>query len=316
MTMPPQRVAVLLLAYGSPDRLADVPAYLADIRGGRPVSDEAVAELTERYRRVGVPTPLLRLTRNVAAALEGELAGASPARVRGYVGMKHWRPRIAEAVAQIAADGADLLIALPMAPHFSAISIGGYRRQVESALRSVTPAPTLDFIETWHDHPPYSDLIAGNVRRALEQFERPDQVVTIFTAHSLPARILAEGDPYRDQLLETARLVAERVPSLRWQFAFQSASASGEPWLGPDLLEALDTLAAERVEGVIVAPIGFVADHLEILYDIDVEAQERAHHLGLQLVRTDLPNDDPAFVGALARLVAPCLAPARAARNM
>jgi ferrochelatase len=314
--MAPQRVAVLLLAYGSPDRLEDVAAYLADIRGGRPVSDEAVAELTARYRRVGVPTPLLRLTRSVATALERELAGASPARVRGYVGMKHWRPRIAEAVAQIAADGADLLVALPLAPHFSAISIGGYRRQVEHALGSVAPAPALRFIESWHDHPPYSDLLARNVRRALQQFERPDRVVTIFTAHSLPARILAEGDPYRDQLLETARLVAERVPSLRWRFAFQSASATGEPWLGPDLLETLDTLAAEQVEGVIVTPIGFVSDHLEILYDIDVEAQERAHQLGLQLVRSELPNDDPAFVAALARLVEPCLTPARVARNM
>jgi ferrochelatase len=309
----PRRVAVLLLAYGSPDRLEDVPAYLSDIRGGRPVTDQAVAELTERYRRVGVPTPLLRITRSVAAALERELAGASPARVRGYVGMKHWRPRIAEAVAQIAADGADLLIALPMAPHFSPISIGGYRRQVEKALGSVTPAPALHFIETWHDHPPYSDLVARNVRRALQRFDHADRVIIIFTAHSLPARILAEGDPYRDQLLETARLVAERVPSSRWRFAFQSASTTGEPWLGPDLLEALDTLAAEQVEGVIVAPIGFVADHLEILHDIDVEAQERAHHLGLQLVRTELPNDDPAFVGALARLVEPCLAPARVA---
>jgi ferrochelatase len=314
--MAPQRVAVLLLAYGSPDRLEDVAAYLADIRGGRPVSDEAVAELTARYRRVGVPTPLLRLTRSVAAALERELTDASPARVRGYVGMKHWQPRIAEAVAQLAADGADLLIALPMAPHFSSISIGGYRRQVESALRSVTPAPTLRFIESWHDHPPYSDLLARNVQRALQQFDRPDRVVTIFTAHSLPARILAEGDPYRDQLLETARLVAERVPSLKWRFAFQSASATGEPWLGPDLLEMLDTLVAERVEGVIVTPIGFVADHLEILYDIDVEARERAQHLGLQLVRSELPNDDPAFVAALARLVEPCLTPARVVPKM
>ncbi len=304
-------LAVLLMAYGSPDRLEDVPAYLADIRSGRAVLPELVAELTERYRLVGVPTPLRRVTESVAAQLAARLAELMPEMpVRTYVGMKHWHPRLAEAVAQAERDGADTLVAVAMAPHFSQISIGGYRRQVERALLSVSRPLDLHFIESWHDDPGYVALVARRVRRGLGEFAHPEGVVTIFTAHSLPARILAEGDPYRDQLLETSRLVAEAAGAASWRFSFQSASATGEPWLGPDLLETLEDLARQGAAGAVVAPVGFISDHLEILYDIDVEARARATKLKLKLVRTQSINDDPELAATLARLCAARLAPA------
>jgi protoporphyrin/coproporphyrin ferrochelatase len=276
--------AVILMAYGSPSSIEDVPAYLADIREGKPVSERAVEELTERYRRIG-RSPLDEVTEAQRAALERELD------LPAYVGMKHWRPRIAEAV-EAALAGADRIVGLVLAPHYSRLSIAGYRSRLEGALAG---RAELEFVESWHDHPPFLDVLADRVRGT-------DRHV-VFTAHSLPERILAAGDPYRDQLLETSGLVAERAALTSWSFAFQSASATGEPWLGPDILEALDRLDAEGMPKVLVCPVGFVSDHLEILWDLDVEARDRAAELGLDLERIESLNADPAFVQALASLV-------------
>ena len=278
--------AVILMAYGSPATAEDVPAYLADIREGRPVSQEAIDELTERYRRIGGRSPLDEITEAQRAALERELG------VPVFVGMKHWRPRIAEAVEAGLAGGADTLVGLVLAPHYSRLSIAGYRDRLEQALQG---RAELVFVESWHDHPPFLDVLADRVHGHGGH--------VVFTAHSLPERILRDGDPYRDQLLETSRLVAERAGLADWSFAFQSASPTGEPWLGPDILEELDRLAANGVRRVLVCPIGFVSDHLEILWDLDVEAQERAAELGLELERIESLNDEPAFVRALAVLV-------------
>jgi ferrochelatase len=288
--------AVILMAYGSPATAEDVPAYLADIREGRPVSQEAIDELTERYRRIGGRSPLDEITEAQRAALERELG------VPVFVGMKHWRPRIAEAVETALAGGADTLVGLVLAPHYSRLSIAGYRERLEQALQG---RAELVFVESWHDHPPFLDLLADRVRGYDGQ--------VVFTAHSLPERILVDGDPYRDQLLETSRLVAERAGLADWSFAFQSASPTGEPWLGPDILEELDRLAANGVRRVLVCPVGFVSDHLEILWDLDIEAQERAAELGLELERIESLNDDPAFVRALAVLMRERL-PAEVAR--
>jgi ferrochelatase len=280
------KTAVVLMAYGSPTRPEDIPAYFEDIRGGRPVRPEAVAELAERYRRIGGTSPLNEITERQRAALEHDLGAPV------YVGMKHWTPRIAEAVDHALEEGAERIVGLVLAPHYSGISIGGYRDRLEDA---VDGRGELVMIESWHDHKPLVEILAARVGET--------DAHVVFTAHSLPASILDEGDPYKDQLLETSRLVAERAAVASWSFAFQSASPTGEPWLGPDILEELDALYATGVRKVLIAPVGFVSDHLEILWDIDVEARDKADELGLELDRIESLNDAPEFARALAVLV-------------
>jgi len=274
------------MAYGSPERPEDIPAYFCDIRGGRPVRREAVDELVERYRRIGGSSPLNRITEAQRAGLE-EATGLPV-----YVGMKHWEPWIQDAVERALADGAERLVGLVLAPHYSRLSVGGYRDRLEAALDG---RAELVFVESWHDHEPYVELLADRVRGT--------DAHVVFTAHSLPERILAEGDPYSDQLLETSALVAERAGVGDWSFAFQSESATGEPWLGPDILVELETLHERGVTEVLVAPVGFVCDHLEILWDLDVEAREKAAELGLELDRIESLNADPEFIDALVALV-------------
>ena len=281
--------AVVLMAYGSPDRLEDVPAYYADIRGGRPVAQENLDDLVARYRRLGIEdsNPLNEITEATRAALEAELG------LPVFTGMRHWQPRIAEAVERALDGGAEELVGLVLAPHYSGMSLGRYRAQLEKAVAS---RAKLHFVERWGSEPGYVEFLAERVA------PRRDAHV-VFTAHSLPARILDGGDPYRDELLVSSRLVAERAGAHEWTFAFQSESPTGEPWLGPDILEHLNELAANDVRDVLLCPVGFVADHLEIRWDLDVEAAERARDLGVRLERVQLPNADPAFVRVLAGLV-------------
>ena len=287
--------AVVLMAYGSPDRIEDVPAYYADIRGGRPARPELLEELVERYRRLGFEgsNPLNEITEQTRAGLEAELG------IPVYTGMKHWRPRIADAAEAALAGGAERVVGLVLAPHYSRLSIGGYRQQLEDA---VGGRAELAFVESWHTEPGFIELLARRVetRRASGH--------VVFTAHSLPARILEEGDPYPDQLLETCRLVAERAALRDWSFSYQSESATGEPWLQPDILDHLAALHADGVDEVLLCPVGFVADHLEIRWDLDTEAQEQARELGIRLARIEMPNDDPAFIRVLASIVRPLIA--------
>jgi protoporphyrin/coproporphyrin ferrochelatase len=281
--------AVVLMAYGSPDRLEDVPAYYADIRGGRPIKPEHLEDLVERYRRLGIEdsNPLNEITEATRAALEAELG------LPVFTGMRHWTPRIAEAVERALAGGAETIVGLVLAPHYSTMSIERYRGLLVDALAG---RADLRFVESWGAEPGFVELLAERVS------PRRDAHV-VFTAHSLPARILEAGDPYRDQLLETAQLVAAQAGVADWSFSFQSESPTGEPWLGPDILDHLEDLAGKGVREVLVCPVGFVADHLEIRWDIDVEAQDKARELGLELERIELPNADPAFVRVLAGLV-------------
>ena len=278
------------MAYGSPERLADVPAYYADIRGGRPIRPEFMEDLVERYRRLGIEdgSPLNAITEETRAALERELRD-----VPVFTGMKHWTPRITEAANAAVAAGADTVVGLVLAPHYSSLSIAGYRNQLEDALGG---RADLAFVDSWHDEPGFVELLAERVRGT--------DAHVVFTAHSLPARILESGDPYKDQLLETSRLVAERAGlGDDWSFSFQSESPTGEPWLGPDILDHLADLRRRGVRDVLVCPVGFVADHLEIRWDLDTEAVERARELDLGLSRIEMPNADPAFVRVLASLV-------------
>jgi len=281
--------AVVLMAYGSPERLADVPAYYRDIRGGRPIRPELMADLVERYRLLGIEdeSPLNAITEETRAALEREL-GDMPV----FTGMKHWTPRISDAAERALEVGADTVVGLVLAPHFSSMSIAGYRRQLDDALAG---RAELAFIESWHDEPRFVDLLAERIRGT--------DAHVVFTAHSLPTRILESGDPYKDQLLETSQLVASTAGVENWSFSFQSESPTGVPWLAPDILEHLDELAREGVSDVLACPIGFVADHLEIRWDLDVEAVDRARALGLEFRRIEMPNAEQAFIDVLAGLV-------------
>ena len=285
--------AVVLMAYGSPERLADVPAYYSDIRGGRPIAPEQLEDLVERYRRLGIEesSPLNAITERTRAALEAELG------LPVYTGMKHWVPRIADAVESALGAGAESVAGLVLAPHYSALSIKGYREQLERALAG---RAELRFVESWHDEPGFVELLAERVRGT--------NAHVVFTAHSLPERVLAMGDPYRDQLLETSRLVADAARLDRWSFSFQSESPTGEPWLGPDILDHLRALHEHGVTEVLLCPVGFVSDHLEIRWDLDVEAAGLARELGVRLDRIEMPNDDPAFVRTLAGIVRRTLA--------
>ena len=280
--------AVVLMAYGSPERLSDVPAYYADIRGGRPIAPEYLTDLVERYRRLGVEgsSPLNAITEETRTALEAELG------IPVFTGMKHWTPRIAEAADRALSSGAEQVAGLVLAPHYSALSIAGYREQLE---RAVGTRADLRFVESWHDEPGFVELLADRVRGT--------DAHVVFTAHSLPERIVASGDTYRDQLLETSRLVADAAGLRAWSFSFQSESPTGEPWLGPDILDHLESLHRQGVEHVLVCPVGFVSDHLEIRWDLDVEAQERAAELGMRLERIEMPNADDRFVRTLATIV-------------
>jgi protoporphyrin/coproporphyrin ferrochelatase len=277
------------MAYGSPERLADVPAYYADIRGGRSIRPELLDDLVERYRKLGIDagSPLNTITEETRAALEEVLDD-----VPVFTGMKHWTPRIAEAAERALAAGAETVVGLVLAPHYSAMSIGGYRRQLDEALAG---RAGLVFIESWHTEAGFVELLADRVRGTHSH--------VVFTAHSLPERILAEGDPYKRQLLETSQLVAERASLRDWSFSFQSESQTGEPWLGPDILDHLEDLRARGVRDVLVCPVGFVADHLEIRWDLDNEARERAGELGMRFARIEMPNAERALIAVLAGLV-------------
>jgi ferrochelatase len=291
--------AVVLMAYGSPERLDDVPAYYADIRGGRPIAPEHLEDLVARYRRLGIEdaNPLNAITEQTRAALEHELG------LPVFTGMKHWTPRIAEAADKAIDSGADTVAGLVLAPHYSRLSIAGYREQLERALDD---RAGLVFVESWHDNSGFVSFLADRIRGTGAH--------VVFTAHSLPARILDEGDPYRDQLLETARLVAEEAGISEWTFSFQSASPTGEPWLGPDILDHLAELHEGGTDDVLICPVGFVSDHLEIRWDLDTEARELAGELGMRVDRIEMPNADPRFVAVLAEIVRRALTPIAATR--
>ncbi len=302
MTQP--STGVLLVAYGTPDTLDDVAPYYTHIRGGRAPAPDKLETLRARYRAIGGHTPLLALTVAVRDELQSQLDASSPDQFRVFIGMKHWHPYIAEVMPEVLASGIQRLIVIALAPHYSRISIGGYRRAVEEALAGVDAAPEVTFIERWHDHPDFRQFMAARVQAGLAQFPQDarGEVTVLFSAHSLPERIRTWNDPYPDELLDSARGVAELAGISDWRFAFQSAGMTGETWLGPDILQTLTDLAAEGKRTILAVPIGFVAEHLEVLYDIDIECQAKARELGITLKRTELPNADPAFVAVLADL--------------
>jgi ferrochelatase len=306
MTMVTERTGILLLAYGSPETPDQVEPYFRHIRGGRAPSPEAVENLRQRYALIGGRTPLLAISTETAQALQVALDARAPGEYRTYVAMKHWHPFIGDVVPRMSADGVRQVIAVVLAPHYSRMSVGGYRQYVEDAMAKLDVPPSLTFVESWHLAPEFIALMASRVREGLATFADRDRddVCVVFSAHSLPERIRSWDDPYEAQLLASCEAVARSAGLPSWRFAWQSAGHTGEPWLGPDIVDYLETLHAEGVRNVLSVPIGFVCDHLEVLFDIDHEAAEKAAALGMTLRRTRMPNATPELIAVLDAIVA------------
>lgn len=313
-----QSVGVLLMAYGTPNTPEEIEPYYTDIRGGRKPSPELLAELTERYQMVGGRTPLLEISRAQADGLQRLLDAESPGQYRVYLGMKHWHPYIEAAIRQMRADGVERALAIALAPHYSRMSIGQYIERIESAQGKIAeerangePATApirFTYVESWAVEPAFLEALAGQVRAAVhDKFsaDERDRVFVLFTAHSLPQRIKTWDDPYERELLATSRGVAELMSLAegRWDFAFQSAGRTPEPWLGPDILDKTRELVGRGERAILVCPVGFIAEHLEIFYDIDVEARQLADELGVHLERIEMLNATPPLVESLAAVV-------------
>ena len=285
------------MAYGTPERLEDVEAYYTHIRRGSPPPEPLLDELVERYREVGGPTALNRITRRQAQSLEEEL-GRRGRELPVYVGFKHHPPFVGEVVGEMADDGIERAVGLVLAPHYSLRSIAEYEEYAEAARPE---GMEIDTIRSWHDDPAFVDFLVERLEEALGRVEAEPMV--LFTAHSVPSAVLERGDPYPEQLRESAGAIASRAGVERWRLAYQSAGRTPEPWLEPDILDVIEDLAEEGEEAVVVQPVGFVSDHLEVLYDIDIEAREAAESRGMAFARTGMPNDHPDFVAALADVV-------------
>jgi ferrochelatase len=293
---------VLLMSYGSPESPADVERYYTDVRRGRPPSAEQLADLRRRYDAIGGLSPLARRTRDQAAGVQRALDEAAPGAFRVFCGTKHSRPSIEEAVQAVAGAGVRELVAVVLAPHYSPLSVGEYLERARAAAEKVDiPVRT---VESWHLEPGLVSALAGRLQTALEEVGTPpDRTEVLVTAHSLPVRILQTGDPYPDQLRQTAGAVAAAAGVERWRVAWQSAGRTPEPWLGPDVLEAISAAASSGASGVVVCPAGFTSDHLEVLYDLDVEGRAAAERHGLGFARTASLNDDPELCRTLAGVI-------------
>jgi ferrochelatase len=291
------------MAYGGPASLDEIPGYLADIRHGRPTPRRVLDEITESYRAIGGSSPLLEVSRRQMDAL----AAALGPEYRCYLGMRHWAPWIEEVVGEMVADGITRAVSLVLAPHFSALSVAKYQQKVADGLELYRGRIEFEHVPSYHDAPGLIEAFAARVEDGLARWPEDERggVHVVFSAHSLPQRVLDAGDPYGEQCLETARLVAERagLPEERWSWAYQSAGRTPEPWAGPDLGEHLEALAEQGVRAVVSIPVGFVSDHVELLFDVDRRARGVAEGLGMRLERPPALNDDLVFIEALAGLV-------------
>ncbi|MEK4509999.1 ferrochelatase [Paenibacillus sp. FSL K6-2524] len=303
------KVGVLVMSYGTPESLEQVESYYTHIRRGHPPTAEQLKDLKDRYEAiVGGVFPLRANTNNQVASLQEALnARSTNAEVEFicYQGLKHANPFIEDGVAKMAEDGIKEAIGIVLAPHYSVMSVGSYIKRAEA--KSEELGISMKFIKNYHLHPSLIEALAARVSSKLDQFveagaER-DKVRVLFSAHSLPEKILQMGDPYQDQLLETSRAVAEKTGVTSWQFTWQSAGRTAEPWLGPDILDTLRTLSQEQVEDILVAPIGFVSDHLEVLYDLDIEAKTIAKELDMRLERIDSLNSDPLYMETMSDVI-------------
>ena len=294
---------LMIMAYGGPDSLDDVRDYLLDVRHHRPTSDEVVEEITERYRLIGGRSPILELTNAEAAGIEAALNANAPEGQtwKVWVGMRHWHPFIKDTLAEMENAGVTDTVGLVMAPHYSQMSIGAYFKRAAEAGSPIR----IHGIQSWNTLPGYLDALEDRINSALEKFPEDvrDQVPVIFTAHSLPERIRTWDDPYERELQETVARLRERFPNQPWEWAYQSAAMTADPWLGPDASEVIARLHADGINDVLICPIGFICEHVEILFDIDVEFKQQAEELGMHLERIEMLNDHPLMLQALADLV-------------
>ena len=303
--MEKQQVGLLVMAYGTPASLDEVEAYYTHIRHGNPPSPEKLQELKDRYIAIGGVSPLNEITREQVQQLEAKLNEKSKTYIfKAYPGMKHTHPFIEEAVEQMAKDGIQKLVGIVLAPHFSNMSIGAYIQTAKQAMEKVHLAEST-FIRQYHLEPHFIEAIVERVQEALHRFPEEERasVKVLFTAHSLPVKILETGDPYPTQLRESAAEVANQIGLTNWEMGWQSAGQTAVPWLGPDILERMKTLREEGVTNLVICPIGFVSDHLEVLYDNDIECQGLAREIGIHMERTASLNADPLFIEALAGAV-------------
>ncbi|CAH1190205.1 Ferrochelatase [Paenibacillus auburnensis] len=301
------KIGVLVMSYGTPESLEGVEAYYTHIRRGNAPSPEQLKELKDRYEAiVGGVFPLRENTDRQVEALQ-EMLNRSGGDVEYvcYQGLKHARPFIEDGVEAMVRDGISQAVGIVLAPHYSVMSVGTYIKRAKE--KADASGIRMEFVESYHLHPELIDVLSRRVSAKLDQFEETGaargDVQVLFSAHSLPERILAMGDPYRDQLLETSKAIADRAGVTSWQFTWQSAGRTAEPWLGPDILDTLRELSKSQVKYVLSAPIGFVSDHLEVLYDLDIEAQALASELDLRLMRIDSLNSDPAYMSVLSDVV-------------
>ena len=306
MTGAADETAVLLLAYGGPLSLADVEPYLQDVRHGRGVPADLLEEVKERYRLIGGKSPLLEITRRQANALERRLREQGLA-VRTFVGMRHWHPYVSGAVQDIAASGLKRIVAVCMAPQYSRMSIGAYREKLEAARKEIDPSLQVQLVDNWHLEPHFLRCCAENLQEGLSRLGGSRGVAVLFTAHSLPERIVSQGDPYAAQLRETVEAVLRLAPVEFSSFAFQSAGRTADRWLGPDAGDEIDRIHSLGLRKLLLYPIGFVADHVEILYDDDILYRGQAQRLGMDFYRVRSCNDAPLFIESLLNTVLPLL---------
>ena len=323
-------IALLVMHYGTPASLEEVPAYYTHIRHGRPPAPEDLEDLVSRYRAIGGPSPLKAISEEQAQCI---LRGVRKAGIGAklYIGAKHTHPFIGEAIKQIADDGIDQVVALVLAPHYSTFSVAAYRKYALETRDEIAPNMKIDFVERWGELPALIDALASRVKAQLSgptgreplakgealvagaapatttEAWNPEETLVIFSAHSLPKRIMAEGDPYVEELLTTSRLVAEKAGVKNWQFAFQSASKTGEPWLTPDILDVIDEEQA-NYKNFLACTVGFVSDHLEVLYDLGIETRDHCQKLGVNYRRAETIGTDETVMNALAEVCVETLA--------
>ncbi len=307
-------IAILLMAYGAAQSLDDIEPYLNDIRGGRPTSPELVAEVRRRYELMGGRSPLLEITRAQARALEERLntpMGAPAFRI--YIGMRHWHPYIRETVGRIVADGVKRVVALCLTPYYSRLSVGAYLEKLDEARKEHHAAFTVSTIESWNDQPALIEAFAEKVAQARDRFpaEIRRKVPILFTAHSLPERILKENDPYPRELLETVEAIVKEIGPAEWRFAYQSQGRTPEPWLGPEAGAVIEEFYRQGHRDLLMAPIGFISDHMETLYDVDILFRGQAESKGMRLERAASLNTSPLFIRAMSEVILAHLSAAR-----